>query len=305
MKITETKLRRIISEMLLQEMPYAGSLGVRRGAPSWGPGNLDIDMDMGMETALTRAEKFAKSKFFNDQAVKLFGNIPIPVWHAAIIGSVGAGMNPVVSEDEDYVYPAQKHFERMMISDRVGLAKTFPKGIKALEAAGFIGLDKIERGDLVIIGVAAMVYPGFNATPWMTLHTVFDDDGTEKFYDKMCPSYTHLYKIMSNMDTNGDLEGHDPKSFIRFFEDFEMSMMKPRMPSPFTMAAGREGVRGRDALAECMVQELLDRNRLQLNWDAISAEERPVAETVIRIIKAAAEEFRQRMPGHTLVAIVN
>jgi hypothetical protein len=54
-----------------------------------------------------------------------------------------------------------------------------------------------------------------------------------------------------------------------------------------------------------MVQELLDRNRLQLNWDAISAEERPVAETVIRIIKAAAEEFRQRMPGHTLVAIVN
>lgn len=296
-------IRRLIREMILQEMPYAGSLGVRRGAPSWGPGILDSGVDM--ETSLTRAEKFAKSKHFDSQAVKLFGNIPIPVWYAAIIGSVGAGMNPVYSEDEDYLYPAQKLFKRIMISDRVGLVKTFPKGIKVLEAAGFTDMGKIGRGDLVIIGVASMVYPGFNATPWMTLHTVFDADYNEEFYDKMCPSYTQLYKIMSDMDMNGELENHPSESFIRFFEDSELSMAKPRIPSPFTMSAGREGVRGRDALAECMVQELLDRNGLQLNWNAIPAEEHPVAETVIRIIKSAAKEFRQSMPGHTLVAIVN
>lgn len=304
MRITARQLRQIIREELIREMPYAGSLGVIRGAPSWGPGNLDIDVDM--ETSLARAEKFAKSKHFDSQAVKLFGNIPIPVWYAAIIGSVGAGMNPIYSEDEDYVYPAQEHFESMMISDRVGLAETFPQGIEALEAAGFTGTDRIGSGDLVIIGVASMVFPGFNATPWITLHSVFDADGTEEFYDMMCPSYTPLFKIMSDMDMNGDFEGHDHESFIRFFEDAEMSMWKPRIPSPFTMGvARREGVRGRDALAECMVQELLDRNGLRLNWDAISDEERPVAETVIRTIKAAAREFRQRMPGHTLVAIVN
>jgi hypothetical protein len=69
--------------------------------------------------------------------------------------------------------------------------------------------------------------------------------------------------------------------------------------------ARRTGVAGRDALAECMVQELLDKRGLQLNRAAIPEEHYPVAELVIRDIKAAASEFRQSMQGKTLVAIVN
>jgi hypothetical protein len=299
MRITEARLRSLIREMLTNEMAYAGHLGVKRGAPSYGPGNLDTDIDK--EEMMTRAEKFAKSAYFDDQAVKLFGNIPIPVWYAAIIGGVGAGMN-LTDAPKDYVYPAQKHFERMMISDRVGLADTFPEGIEALESAGFENLDGINPKDLVIIGVASMVYPGFNSTPWMTLHAVFDADYTESFFDSMCPSYTRLYSIMSG-DSLEPIEGHSPAEFLHFFGS---TTAKPRTPSPFTMGVARRGgVNGRDALAECMVQELLDRRGLHLNWDAVPEELHPLAELVIRDIKAAAAEFRQSMQGKTLVAIVN
>jgi len=299
MRITAARLRSLIREMLTNEMAYAGHLGVQRGAPSYGPGILDTDVDK--EEMMTRAEKFAKSAYFDDQAVKLFGNIPIPVWYAAIIGGVGAGMN-MTDAPKDYVYPAQKHFERMMISDRVGLADTFPDGIEALESAGFENMGGIRPNDLVIIGVASMVYPGFNSTPWMTLHAVFDADYTESFFDSMCPSYTRLFSVMSG-DSEEDIDGVSPRVIKDFFG---LTTIKPRTPSPFTMGvARRTGVAGRDALAECMVQELLDKRGLQLNWSALPEEHYPVAEIVIRDIKAAATEFRQSMQGKTLVAIVN
>ena len=299
MRITESNLRLLIRETLTNEMAYAGPLGVRRGAPSWGPGNLDTDVDK--EEMMDRAEKFAKSKYFDEQAVKLFGNIPIPVWYAAIIGGIDAGMNMTDAPD-DYVYPASEHFNSMMISDRVGLADTFPEGIEALTAAGFDNLNGIKPKDLVIIGVASMVYPGFNKTPWMTLHAVFDADDTESFYDSTCPSYTRLYNIMSG-NSEEDFGGISPRAVKDFFGS---TISAPRMPSPFTMGvARREGVVGRDALAECMVQELLDRRGLHLNWDEIPTTHQPVADLVIRDIKAAATEFRQSMQGKTLVAIVN
>jgi len=299
MRITAARLRSLIREMLTNEMAYAGHLGVKRGAPSYGPGILDTDVDK--EEMMTRAEKFAKSAYFDDQAVKLFGNIPIPVWYAAIIGGVGAGMNPT-DAPKDYVYPAQKHFERMMISDRVGLADTFPDGIEALESAGFENMGGIRPNDLVIIGVASMVYPGFNSTPWMTLHAVFDADYTESFFDSMCPSYTRLFSVMSG-DSEEDIDGVSHRAIKDFFGS---TTIKPRTPSPFTMGvARRTGVAGRDALAECMVQEILDRRGLQLNWSAVPEEHYPVAELAIRDIKAAATEFRQSMQGKTLVAIVN
>jgi hypothetical protein len=299
MRITTSHLRLLIREMLTNEMAYAGPLGVRRGAPSWGPGNLDTDVDK--EEMMSRAEKFAKSTYFDDQAVKLFGNIPIPVWYTAIIGGIDAGMNMTDAPD-DYVYPASEHFNSMMISDRVGLADTFPDGIEALTAAGFDNLDGIKPKDLVIIGVASMVYPGFNKTPWTTLHAVFDADDTESFYDSTCPSYTRLYNIMSG-NSEEDFGGISPRAVKDFFGS---TISAPRTPSPFTMGvARREGVVGRDALAECMVQELLDKRGIHLNWSLIPDELYPVAELVIRDIKAAAVEFRQNIQGKTLVAIVN
>jgi len=299
MRITTSHLRLLIREMITNEMAYAGPLGVKRGAPSYGPGILDTGVDK--EEMMTRAEKFAKSEYFDDQAVKLFGNIPIPVWYAAIIGGIDAGMNMTDAPD-DYVYPASEHFNSMMISDRVGLADTFPEGIEALTAAGFDNLNGIKPQDLVIIGVASMVYPGFNSTPWITLHAVFDADYTESFFDSMCPSYTRLYNIMSG-DSKEDIDGISPRAIEDFFGSTTSAR---RMPSPFTMGvARREGVVGRDALAECMVQEILDKRGIHLNLAAMPEEFYPVAEIVIRDIKAAAVEFRQNMQGKTLVAIVN
>ena len=100
-----------------------------------------------------------------------------------------------------------------------------------------------------------------------------------------------------------DFGGISPRAVQDFFGS---TISAPRMPSPFTMGvARREGIVGRDALAECMVQELLDRRGLHLNWDEIPTTLQPVADLVIRDIKAAATEFRQSMQGKTLVAIVN
>jgi hypothetical protein len=296
MRITESLLRKLI-----REMAYAGSLGVKRGAPSSGPGILDSDVEK--EVAMARAEKFAKSKLFDTQAVKLFGNVPIPVWYAAIIGGVDAGMN-TTDAPEDYVYPASDQFNSMMVSDRVGLADTFPEGIEALDAAGFENLEVIKQKDLVIIGVSSMVYPGFNSTPWITLHSFFDADYSEGAYAELCPSYLPLFSIMS-MDSDEPLMGISAESYRRFFGVPGL----PGYPAQpfFTMGAGRaeKGVSGRDALAECMVQEILDKRRLRLDWDSIPDELIPAGEAVTAIVKAAAEEFIVRARGKTLVAIVN
>jgi hypothetical protein len=108
-----------------------------------------------------------------------------------------------------------------------------------------------------------------------------------------------------SMDSDEPLLGISSESYRRFFGMPGLAGY-PAQPF-FTMGAGRseEGVSGRDALAECMVQEILDKRRLRLNSDLVPDDLIPVMEAVATIVKKAAAEFIVRARGKTLVAIVN
>jgi hypothetical protein len=88
MRIAESTLRRIIREeakKALQEMAWAGSLGVRQSR------NQDREsFTSGISTGGANragAEKYARSVHFETLAKKHFANIPYDVWTAALIGA--------------------------------------------------------------------------------------------------------------------------------------------------------------------------------------------------------------------------
>jgi hypothetical protein len=290
MRITESTLRRIIREeakKALQEMPYAGSLGIRRGTDDFDPGN---DEDGYPRTRLKvpvntgAAEKFARSGRFQTQAKKLYANFPNNVWIASYAGDSRELARAVPGHDFGLGGELAGEL-RVLATDLV------PDGIKILDAIGFEAPARVGGDDLVILHSISGVDRETLSTPWMIFHSMFDDSGAPPA--DFIPSWDDL--------------GLNPFTFeskeIKFKDgspvDFDSGKDLGRI---FTMGSARSGqLNGsNNVIAEAMCQELLTRDGFNFKPDDLDDESVQVMEDLLDSVRQAADEFRENTRGKLL-----
>ena len=302
MRISESRIRRIIREEArrvlregtVDEMAYAGDLGVVRGE--------DQETDSFITGNIARkganrmgAEKYTGTRKFRELAEKHFANIPYNVWLAPLIGHPSeAG----VSDDpEDY--------GRGVMVDLV------PDGIERLERLGFKAPARVGGDDLVILYTSMTTDANVLASPWMILHSIFD---TNSMTEDLVPGYRELVDLL----TIGDSEDEELELFANLTDNPGPARA---LISTLTMASARNGELsgGSDPLAEMMCQELLTKSGLRLNLDAMEAPKGPswhggsydpdeLRETIValgRRVKQMAADFRRNARGKLIITATN
>jgi hypothetical protein len=327
MRISESRIRQIIREeakKALQEMPYAGSLGIKPSSrPNWESFTSGISAG-----GVNRpgAEKYARSGRFKTLAKKHFDNIPYGVWTAAIIGD---GSDAGVDDDPE-------------MSKRGAVLDLNAEGRQLLERLGFQTPAQIGKNDLVILYSAMTVDSDFLATPWMVLHSIFDSNSMS---EELVPGYRELYShITYGADTDdfdesywyGDGEEGEDEADEADEDDDDMSEQRvigdsddgedgdPLAPlsnltdnveefdavlSALTMNSARSGQigSGSDILPEMMCQELITRGGLKINFGPVSDKpriERALRELASQVKKMAAD-FRRNAQGKLIVTATN
>jgi len=284
-RLTESRLRRIIREearRALQEMPYAGSLGTRRGTEDWEPTPDDRDRRP-EKINVTGAEKFARSGRFSTQAKKLYANFPNNIWLASWAGD-SRELEDIVPELADLGQGGEYTGNiRVMSVDLV------PDGIRILETIGFESPSRVAASDFVILHSIADIDRENLATPWMIFHAMFDDTGAPPA--DFIPSWD-------------DLEG----------DMYTLSKMKFSDGSPvdtssttdlgriFTMGSARMGrLQGTgNAVSEALCQELLTKGGFRFNPDDLDDDSISIMEDLLDHVKVAADEFRSSTRGKLL-----
>jgi len=290
MRITESTLRRIIREeakKALQEMPYAGSLGIRRGTDDFDPGNdeegfprtrLKVPVNTGA------AEKFARSGRFQTQAKKLYANFPNNVWIASYAGDSreladivpghGVGLGGELAGEL-----------RVLSTDLV------PDGIKILDAIGFEAPARVKGDDLVILHSISGVDRETLSTPWMIFHSMFDDTGAPPA--DFIPSWDDLDLSPFSLESK-EIKFKDGSPI-----DFDSGKDLSRI---FTMGSARSGqLNGsNNVVAEAMCQELLTRDGFDFKPDDLDDESIQAMEEFQDSVRQAADEFRNNTRGKLL-----
>jgi hypothetical protein len=292
MRITESTLRRIIREeakKALQEMPYAGSLGVRKSR------NQDKEsFTSGISTGGANragAEKYARSVHFETLAKKHFANIPYDVWTAALIG---AG-------DEAGVYDAPELGQRGAVLD------LSTEGRQLLERLGFQTPAQIGKNDLVILYTAMSTDSDFLATPWIVMHSIFDSN---RMVEEFIPGYRDLYSHMSYGGDKDEDEYSEEDWYLEPLSNLTDSFKNNlAVLSTMTMnsAMTKKIDSGADVLPEMIVQELITKGGIKINFEPVSDNpkiERALHELVVRVKKMAAD-FRRNAQGKLIVTAVN
>jgi hypothetical protein len=276
--ITKSKIRQIIREearKALQEMPYAGSLGVRHS-------DSDEESFFASESPIGSnrkgAEKYAQSARFRNLAKKHFANIPYNVWVAPLIG-VGAGVN-------DYV-----NFRQV----RTNMVSLAPDGIRMLKDLGFNAPDQVGVDDVVILYTSMAMDKGFIATPWMIFHSMFDAAETQALH---APLFAKLADAITMGEETEDLPDPALEPLSRDDEAWFGAL---------TMASARKGKIGAttDAIAEIMCQELLTAGGFQINDEGAEEEYIEALHSLKPFIKACADEFLLNIRGKLLIVSVN
>ena len=268
MRITEPRLRLVIREMLLQEMPYAGSFEPRDSPEP------DMQSFSASDFPENRsgAKRFARSKRFKTLAKKHFSNIRNNIWLAPLIGSIPS----VVWQDDT----------------RVREEPLRPDGMQRLQALGYNLPNDIKSDDVVILYTSMVTDKFVLATPWMLFHAMFD---TYPANMSLCPSYMQLEDLYNEMEEE-DFENPDIAhlSNINWF-------------GALTMASARAGdiVSIFDAIVEMMCQELLTSGGLRLDLEAVDAEYHEPLLALSDIVKQCADEFRQNIGGKLIIVAVN
>jgi len=284
MRITESRMRQIIREeakRALQEMPYAGDLGIGRD----GYDDTDDDMDsMSFQSSegggpnRAGAEKFARSARFRKLAEKNLANIPGSVWIAPLIGiGRGAGV------DDDPSGSTQ---------NRVRLTPLVPDGIETLERLGFEAPARVGGDDTVILYSSMTTQKGFVATPWMIFHSMLDSGDS---VDRISPLYQELSDIFIGLD--------DAPPEIRAITGEN----EDRWVRALTMASARKGEIGTtsDALAEIVCQELLTKGGFQVNPAGAAPEYVEALQALKPYIRRIADEVRSSIRGTLVATAVN
>ena len=333
MRISESRIRQIIREeakKALQEMPYAGSLGIKPSSNSrW------ESFTSGISTGGPNrpgAEKYARSGRFKTLAKKHFDNIPYGVWTAAIIGD---GSDAGVDDEPEF-------------GKRGAVLDLNAEGRQLLERLGFQTPAQIGKNDLVILYSSMTTDSDFLATPWMVMHSIFDSN---RMSEELVPGYSELYNhITYGADTDDFDEeywygdgGEEEDEAGNDDEDDDMSELfsigeqrvigdsddddnsgDPLTPlsnltdnvaefdavlSALTMNSARSGQvgSGADILPEMMCQELITRGGLKINFEPVRDNpriERALRELASRVKKMAAD-FRRNAQGKLIVTATN
>lgn len=285
MRIIERQIRRIIREeaqRALQEMPYAGSLGIRRGTENWKPA-ADNRERQPEKINVTGAEKFARSGRFGTQAKKLYANFPNNVWLASWAGD-SRELEDIVSEFADLGQGGEYSGNiRVMSTDLV------PDGIKILETIGFESPSRVAASDFVILHSIANVDRENLATPWMIFHAMFDDLGGSPA--DFIPSWDDLMGDIYNLDKMKFSDGSPVDS-----------SSTADLGRIFTMGSARAGrlEGGGNAVAEALCQELLTKGGFRFMSDDLDDDSISMMDDLAEHVRTAADEFRSSTRGKLL-----
>ena len=273
MRITESRMRQIIREeakRALQEMPYAGDLGISHSTDQESESFISSNLSA---AGVNRkgAEKYARSGRFKTLAKRHFYNIPYNVWVAPLIGiGYGAGVN---DDPEDGA--------RGRVLDLV------PDGIKLLERLKFEAPSRVGPDDLVIIHSISDVDRANLSSPWMIFHSMFDDQSAAP--DNFIPSWYDLDfdGLTNNLKYNdGTTFGDDTSKLDRVL----------------TMGSARGGLIQAlgDVPGEAICQELLTKGGFRYKTEALDDEGIEAMEEFAAAVRVAADEFRQSTKGMLL-----
>jgi hypothetical protein len=286
MRISESRIRQIIREearRALQEMPYAGSLGLRKGTPDWDPGEDEWgDPRRKAKLNIPGAERFVRSGRFKSQAAKLYANFPSSIWIASWAGDPRElrHLAPELSIGLGGEYTGEI---------RVASMDLVPDGIRALERVGFEAPARVGSNDLVIVHSIADVDRENLSTPWMIFHSIFDDLGSAPA--DFVPSWDDLEMLRGGL-----------------FDDLKFKDGTPVDDTPddlgriFTMGSARSGrLEGfGNAAAEAICQELLTRGGFRYKSDDLDDGSIGIMEKLKDQVKQAADEFRRSAQGKLL-----
>jgi hypothetical protein len=292
MAITERRIRQIIREEAkrsLQEMPYAGDLGVAYGE------DQETDSFFAAEVSATGANRRGAAKYpttrkFRELAEKHFSNIPYGVWLAPFIG---LGEEAGVSDDPE-------------APGRGAVMDLVPGGIERLERLGFKSPARVGPDDLVILYSSMVTDPGAIASPWLIFHSIFD---TQRLSEKLVPTYSRMYDLL--------VYGGEAAGAIGALSNLTDNAGPERaLISTLTMASARNGELGGpgDALAEMMCQELLTKSGLRLDLDALEVPAGSARsadgwigsiKALERRVKQMAAEFRSNARGKLIITATN
>jgi hypothetical protein len=278
MKITNSQLRQIIREDLIQnidEMAFAKTLTGHDGkhivlpgrSSHWsGPEGSTSAKAFDPETT----SRYLGSKKFNDDAIRLYANVPFNVWLA-----------PVLSKDPDtsinFVDPKFGYSRIKVLNLAYG-------GLEFLEKTGFAGIEEINpTKDLVVLPVGLNVMKGYTTSPWVIMHGVFDSIDTINIISELVPGAMELLK---DIEKDPDLIWHLLKS---------LTMYSARTHQ-FTLDAPS------DMVAEMFVQEIFDKRRLRFNFDEVKDPDmrNQITEVGDRV-KKLAQLFITRAPGKLIL----
>lgn len=294
MKISEGKIRQIIRQEArrvfresrlggeVDEMAYMGRLGVAYDDHVKNPPEDEDEMRLsfgaGEEGPNPKgAERYAKSKRFNDLAVKTFRHFPYDVWAVPYIGS-GTALGVFDSSDDG----------------RIRIENLRPDGIEILKDLGIDGGERVKDNALVIVYTTMTTRKVSLHSPWIILHSMFHAMGSEEAQDLEEWSYDWAKK--HGMDNYYALED--------------------ALASTLTMHSARTGdIDGDTGLfAEMIVQQLgtstglvLDPKALKLNPRSnISREETlDYIYGVSERVQQLAERFRKKASGKLIIVAVN
>jgi hypothetical protein len=284
MRISEGRVRRIIREEIeraVDEMAYAGSLGIRQGSDDFEFEDEEgIDFNAGVPRNFPGAEKYARSSRFRNQATKLYANFPHNVWIASWAGDPRE-IRTIASELDIGIGGEYAGERRIVGIDLV------PEGIRILEEIGFEAPARVGPDDLVILHSISNVDRANLSSPWMIIHSMFDDQGAPP--DNFIPSWWDL-----------DLEALIRN--LRLKDGTSLDDDTSKFGLVFTMASARGGLiqAAGDAVAEAITQELITKGGFRYKTEALDDESVEIMEEFAAAVKTAADEFRQSAKGMLL-----
>ena len=274
MKITESKLRQIIRESL-DEMAFAKTLTGRDGKHIVLPGGSSrwsgpegSTSAKAMDPKIT--SQYLKSKKFNDDAIRLYANVPFKVWLA-----------PVLSKNLDV---STAFVDPKLGYSRIKVLNLAYGGLEFLEKTGFAGVEEIDpANDLVVLPVGLNVMKGYTTSPWVIMHGVFDSIDTINMISQLVPGAKELLKDVEN----------DPGLIWHLLHSLTMYSARTHQ---ITLDAPS------DMVAELFVQEIFDKRGVRFNFDKVV--DADVQNQIIEIgkrVKEQAQLFRKRAPGKLIL----
>ena len=282
MKLSESQLRNFIRQQI-KEMAYAGRLN-----PTFGRSD-DISVlagevfDYGPEEDQKQLKpdvvaRYAMSQTFEKLAKKHFANIPWNVWFAPLIGTYYEAVQDTAALNRAILEPLN------------------PDGISRLKSLGYEIPENISADDVIILYTSTILEKNFIATPWMIVHSIFDNYNlgvfSKTYVDKIYP----LLRYNQNTPHPGT-EILKQENFTNFYKSWINAL---------TMKSARTRlVSYTDAFPEIMCQELLTRNGFTINDSGAEQEYIDALYSLKPVIKQCANEFNSNIRGKLIITAVN